>query len=194
MLSNSYDKTISNTQREKQKLVAQSKNIIHWIPDGLPESGNDDFSGRNEALFRSGCWMQYRGFTDGEIIEAVADKNATFNPPMSPSELNKVIKQILKYRKGEDPIIRCWKELQQEGKFLCAYWDQSKQKLMVTDPPHLFTALKESRQIIKEAWEQKTRNRDDEDDSPLTLTIEEETEKIRFIQKMREGQNDVYGN
>jgi hypothetical protein len=133
-------------------LIAKHKDVIHWVPDGLVEGGDADHEGRNRSLFSAGCWMQDRGFEDETIILAVEIKNATFNPPLDKHELNQVIRQILKYPKGEDIVIRYWKELQKEGKFVCAYWDTEKKRLMVTEPQFLFDALKKSRDVIKDAY------------------------------------------
>jgi hypothetical protein len=146
------NRNYSGSQRDQQKLVAQPKNILHWIPDGLPESGTAEISGRNQALFSSGCWMQDRGFDDETIIAAIETKNSTFNPPVSRTELQIVLRQILKYPKGEDYVVRLWRELQNEGKYLCAYWDNSKSKLIVTDPQYLFDALLAQRQTVMNAF------------------------------------------
>jgi hypothetical protein len=124
--------------------------------------------------------MQSRGFTDDEIIETVVKKNATFNPPLTVPELNTVIKQIFKYRKGVDPVIRCRKKAQAEGKFISAYWDTKQGKLMLTSPQHLYDVLKSQRQTVLDAFNREkalqriaddiTTFGDDEDDDVIDFT------------------------
>jgi hypothetical protein len=81
------------------RTVAKQNNILHWIPDGLQESGDGDWSGRNSALMSAGGWMQKAGFDDQTIIDNVIAKNSTFSPPLDNAELKTLLGQILKLPK-----------------------------------------------------------------------------------------------
>lgn len=56
---------------------------------------------RNDYLFRMGCVLQQKGFSDG-AIEACLNKENELrcNPPLENKEMNQIIKSTLKYKKG----------------------------------------------------------------------------------------------
>lgn len=66
------------------------------VPNQIP-SGS-----RNDTLFRMGCSMQAKQYSD-EAVRAVLEmeNNNRCVPPLEPDELEKIIKSVLKFKKGK---------------------------------------------------------------------------------------------
>jgi hypothetical protein len=121
-------------------MIATTKEIIHWVPNNLR-----DGDGRNDALFRAGCWMQERGFDDDKINSELEKKNAALAEPLDKYELTRIKKQVLKYRKGLDSMSRNLFELWKSGKVPVTR-DDSENQMVVT-------GFREIETIPKSAYE-----------------------------------------
>lgn len=79
-----------------RKLQAKRKGEAFKLPEEIKRGE------RNDVLFKLACSMQARG-EDDDVIHAycIAVNSARCKPPMSDSEVDTVVKQALKYQKGE---------------------------------------------------------------------------------------------
>jgi hypothetical protein len=74
------------------------------LPDEIPEGGTVEHEGRNSRLFKEGCALRRRGYSNAEILAALSALNAErCQPPLSAKELEGIAEQAGKYAPGGDP-------------------------------------------------------------------------------------------
>lgn len=85
-------------ENESAITPAEAKRFV--LPDVIPERGTE-YGGRDNTLFRYGCSLQAKGWDDDAITEELQRTNIDrCDPPLPRRDMDRIIKQALKYPKG----------------------------------------------------------------------------------------------
>lgn len=103
------------TSPDEMEIAEVDENVLKFLSIGkeIKEKGQklklDEViqSGqRNTTMHKLACSLQAQGLEDNAIMAAVQQENENrCNPPLSPDEIETIVKSALKYRKGELKII-----------------------------------------------------------------------------------------